>query len=60
MKPFKNTNNPKSTAKPLQGKAASFKVTQSISGVSTEAIKKATKNPAPAPKAGGFGRFIGQ
>lgn len=70
MKPFKNTNNPKSTAKPLQGTAASFAVktnggaaafknTRNSEKPNHGKLRKAIKSSATAPAGGGsFGKFI--
>lgn len=60
MKPFKNTNSPKSKAKQLQTKAASFKAVGNKAKTSSTKIASAVKSKAtPAKKGGFFKRFLG-
>ena len=60
-KPFKNTNSPKSKAKQLQTKAATFSVKTNNGSQNAGKIVKVMKSNAKAGKSGGkFKSFIGQ
>lgn len=61
LKAIKNTNNPKSTAKPLHNKAAVVKAVYNKAKTDTKKIAKATFSQAKSGKKGGFfSRFIGK
>uniref|UniRef100_A0A6M3LBQ6 Uncharacterized protein n=1 Tax=viral metagenome TaxID=1070528 RepID=A0A6M3LBQ6_9ZZZZ len=61
LKPIKNTNNPKSKAKPLQTKAAIVKAVYNKPNTNVKRVARAVKSMAKSGKKGGFfSRFIGR
>lgn len=61
LKAIKNTNNPKSTVKPLRNKAATVKAVYNNAKTDTKKIARAVKSTAKSGKKGGFfSRFIGR